>query len=155
MTCARAAVLLVALLLHGCALLNQGRTDQDLQALQALHRSAQDAYGRGELDRAGEIYEKIISQSDVDAETWFVMGNIHARKGDHVRALSAYRKALDSHGAEARVWNNISVIHLKEAWHAAQLAHKHSAGAEPAYINSKKIIETLGGLPFLSSGSAP
>lgn len=140
---------LAALLLHGCAILDRDGAGADPQLVQALHREAQEAYGRDDLDRAGAVYEKILSQSEVDSETWFVIGNIHARKGDHARAVSAYRSALSINAGDARAWNNLSVIHLKDAWLAAQAAHRNSAGKEPAFINSQKIIDVLSGLTFL------
>lgn len=142
--------LAAVLLLQGCAVLDQDGTGTvPQQVLQALHREAQQAYARDDLDRAGAVYEKILSQSEVDSETWFLIGNIHARKGDHERALFAYRSALRINAGDARVWNNLSVIHLKDAWLAAQAAHRHSADKEPAFINSQKLIEVLSGLAFL------
>ncbi len=150
MRCRRIPVLLTALLLHGCAVLDQnGAAADPQQALQALHREAQQAYAVDDLDRAGTVYEKILGQAEVDSETWFLIGNIHARKGDNARAVFAYRSALRTNAGDARVWNNLSVIHLKDAWLAAQAARRYSADKEPAFVNSQKIIDALSGLTFL------
>lgn len=144
--------LAAVLLLHGCTVLDQDSTGTvPQQVLQALHREAQQAYAIDDLDRAGAVYEKILGQTEVDSETWFLIGNIHARKGDHERAIFAYRSALRINPGDARVWNNLSVIHLKDAWLAAQTAHRHSAGKEPAFINSQKLIDVLSGLTFLGA----
>ena len=149
--------LLPVLVSYGCATTEQDRPEQDILALQGLHKSAQEAYGKGELDRAAEIYQKIISQSEVDADTWFIVGNIYVSKGDHEKALASYRKSLSINGADARVWNNISVILLKDAWGAAQLARRSSFAEDPAHLSSKRIIDALSGLNFLSpdKGGSP
>ncbi len=143
--------LLSVLVSYGCATTEQDRPEKDILALQGLHRSGQEAYGKGELDRAAEIYQKIISQSEVDADTWFIMGNIYAGKGDHDKALFSYRKSLSINSADARVWNNISVILLKDAWGAAQQARRSSFADDPAQLSSKRIIDALSGLSFLSA----
>lgn len=141
--------LLPVLVSYGCATIEPDRQEKDIFALQGLHRSAQEAYGKGELDRAAEIYQKIISQSEVDADTWFIVGNIYAGKGDHDKALFSYRKSLSINSADARVWNNISVILLKDAWGAAQQARRSSFAEDPAQLSSKRIIDALSGLNFL------
>lgn len=145
------SALIWVLVSYGCATTEQDRQEKDTLALQDLHRSAQEAYGKGELDRAAEIYQKIISQSDVDADTWFIVGNIYAGKGDHDKALFSYRKSLSINSADARVWNNISVILLKDAWGAAQQARRSSFAEDQAHFSSKKIIDALTGLSFLSA----
>jgi hypothetical protein len=136
---------------YGCATTGQDRQEKDILVLQGLHRSAQEAYGKGELDRAAEIYQKIISQSEVDADTWFIVGNIYAGKGDHDKALFSYRKSLSINSADARVWNNISVILMKDAWAAAQQARSSSFAEDPAHLSSKRIIDALSMLNFLSA----
>lgn len=141
--------LLAVLVSYGCAMTEPERQEKDILALQSLHRSAQEAYGKGELDRAAEIYQKIISQSEADADTWFIVGNIYAGKGDHDRALFSYRKSLSINSTDARVWNNISVILLKDAWGAAQQARRSSFADDPAQLSSKRIIDALSGLNFL------
>lgn len=155
MTFYRFGAVVLLLALYGCATSDQMKQDKqeaNLNVLQDLHRAAQIAYAQGELDRAADIYQKIIAQSEVDAESWFVIGNIYAGKGDHDKAIFSYRKSLSLNGFDARVWNNLSVVLLKDAWNAAQTARRGSYPEEPAQLSSKKIIDALSGLSFLSTG---
>lgn len=150
----RVAATLSVLILCGCATIMEGMKDTkeiDIVGLQDMHRSAQEAYSKGELDRAAEIYQKIISISQADAETWFIIGNIYAGKGDNETALSSYRRSLSINGADARAWNNLSFILLKDAWNAAQQARQNSVGEDPAHLSSKRIIDALSKLNFPSS----
>ena len=150
-----AFVLVAAALLTACGTVPPSQNRDNTQEIQELHAKAQAAYNSNDFALAQNIYEKIVAQTEVNGETWFMLGNIYATKGEHERALSAYKNALRVNGRDPRVWNNISVIHLKDAWEAAQTVKKLSVKEDPANIQSTKIIEVLAGLSFLSGNSPP
>ena len=125
------------------------------QQLQAMHAAAQAAYNSDDLPLAQSTYEKIVAQAEVDSETWFMLGNIYARKGEHERAIWAYKNSLRMNTQDPRVWNNISVVYLKDAWEAAQTAKKISVREDPANINSTAIVDVLSGLSFLAPNLPP
>lgn len=150
-----AFVLVAAALLTACGTVPQSENRDNTQEIQELHAKAQAAYNSNDFALAQNIYEKIVGQTEVNGETWFMLGNIYATKGEHERALSAYKNALRVNGRDPRVWNNISVIHLKDAWEAAQTVKKLSVKEDPANIQSTKITEVLAGLSFLSGNSPP
>lgn len=132
-----------------------GMGPASLEELQAMHATAQAAYNSDDLALAQSTYEKIVAQAEVDSETWFMLGNIYARKGEHERAIWAYRNSLRMNTQDPRVWNNISVVYLKDAWESAQTAKKLSVREDPANINSTAIIDVLSGLSFLASNLPP
>jgi tetratricopeptide (TPR) repeat protein len=59
-------------------------------------------YKMGDLDKAQEEYEKIISLSrgriyygDIYAKSFYMLGKIHEEQGDTTKALENYEKFLD------------------------------------------------------------
>jgi len=151
-------VMLAAVSLGACISMPEkqpGTGPVSLEELQAMHAAAQAAYNSDDLALAQSSYEKIVAQAEVDSETWFMLGNIYARKGEHERAIWAYRNSLRMNTQDPRVWNNISVVYLKDAWEAAQSAKKLSVREDPANINSTAIIDVLSGLSFLASNLPP
>lgn len=125
------------------------------EELRGLHAAAQSAYKSNDFSLAQSLYEKIVDKADVDAETWFMLGNLYARKGEHERAVWAYKNCLRLNSQDARAWNNLSVINLKDAWEAAHAARRFSLSEDPANASSAKIIEVLNELDFLPSTSPP
>jgi Flp pilus assembly protein TadD len=147
-------VLVAAALLTACGTVPPSENRDNTQEIQELHAKAQAAYNSNDFMLAQNIYEKIVAQTEVNGETWFMLGNIYATKGEHERALSAYKNALRVNGRDPRVWNNISVIHLKDAWEAAQTVKKLSVKEDPANIQSTnpKIRAGTGPKPTTSLG---
>lgn len=61
----------------------------------AIEQQAQRLYGDERLDRARELYEKLVKMRPRGSQYWAMLGVIHRRQGHLVRALKALERAVD------------------------------------------------------------
>ena len=70
--------------------------------------SAREFHLKGQLDRAEEIYAKIIKVEPKNAEAWHLIGVLMLQKGQGEISESHIVKAISLNSAEAKYYNNLS-----------------------------------------------
>ncbi len=88
----------------------------------AVDAQARRLYGDERLDRARELYEKLVRMRPKGSQYWAMLGVIHRRQGRLVRALKALEKAVD-----IEPMNRNALVNLGEA---LVLAGRPEEGAE-------------------------
>ena len=141
---------LVIGMLAGCAAIMKSDQMADTDS-QLMHREAQAAYDKGDDARAEELYKKLTTLRPQDAETWFRLGNLHARMSKPQIAQEAYLKSLSLKDNDPRTLNNLGIVMIRQAWMALVQAKLISEPNDPAFENTAVIIKTLETLPAIAS----
>ena len=79
-----------------------------------LFVDAQAAQSEGDLERAQQLLEKVISDDKKDFEAWIELGSVHFRTGKLGPAEKAYRRALELQPALIIGHHNLGKLFLQE-----------------------------------------
>jgi len=100
-----AAILAFPLLIHA-----EGTTPDE------RFLNANQLFEKGEPDKAGEIYQALVSQGFQGAELYYNLGNLHYRKGERGKAVLWYERALRLNPRDPDIQFNLSLArsHIKD-----------------------------------------
>ncbi len=110
------ALLLTAVGVTGCAAQPQPVTPAEQFA---LRKSALNAYKTGDAATAIPLLREWSEAAPDLPEPWFRLGNLHARQGRNLEAVSAYRAVLARAPGHGKALHNLAIVHLRlsrEAW---------------------------------------
>lgn len=92
-----------------------------------LRTSAQRAYIGGDLVSAEAILQQNIAGHPRDADSWFLLGNIHLRRGHYEAAQGAYQQAALLKPEQGAIWHNLALVHIRLATQTLLKGMEHQA----------------------------
>lgn len=81
----------------------------------SLRVSAQRAYQSGDFISAESMLRRNLSIHQRDADSWFLLANIHLRSGQYAAAQHAYQQAALYKPEQAAIWHNLALVHIRLA----------------------------------------
>ena len=99
----RISLLIVVLLLNGCALYSPPKQGEPVGPAEILLAQAQDKTAAGESEQAVALIERALRLEPRKAEGWLALAQLHFDAGDLRRAEQFARRALQFAGADKRL----------------------------------------------------
>lgn len=147
--------------LAGCAG-HGARPPQDHAAAAAQdEQAARRAYASGDIRRAADLYESVVSVAPDDADAWFRLGNARFRLQRLDDAGVAYERAIKLKPDDAQALYNLGVVRLKQAQAAMVASAQAGEPGDDLRRDSGGIVQRLArvaddvGTRNKGSGGAP
>ena len=101
---------LVAFLAVGTSFASEG------DSLNGRFAAANQLFEKGDMVKAGEIYQSLIAQGFEGAELYYNLGNLHYRRGERGKAVLWYERAarLKPRDADIRFNRTLARSHIKD-----------------------------------------
>jgi tetratricopeptide (TPR) repeat protein len=113
---------------------NSGDADHMRKAL-ALASEAEAAWKAGKDDRAIELYQQSLAQSQDLALVWSNLGALLMKKENYLDAAEAFKSAADLSPNDARPFYNLGVIYQRTHWEQTALEYYIKAlERQPNYL---------------------
>lgn len=108
-----------------------------------LKNGAAEDYSAGDYDAAMKKYERLLSRAPDDAEGWFRLGNIHARRQEPEKAAAAYEKTLSLEPSFSPAWRNLAVIRLRQGRAALIMSQAGLPEDHPLNESNRRMLDLL------------
>ena len=104
----------------------------------ALVKSGEQAFVAGNLDKAAEIFKKVVKSFPKDYRGYFYSAMVLAQQGKKDEAEKMYRKALEKKPDLPEALNNLAVIlQEKKKFKEAEKLFKAALKADPDYFEAR------------------
>ena len=125
----------------------------DLAEVMELRTQANTAYSAEDWDAAEKAYRELVEKVPAEAENWFRLGNIHARRQKYNEAVVFYREALVREPGHARAWHNLGITQLRVATMTFMEMQNYTEAGDPAAARARQIVD--GVTRMLEESNAP
>jgi tetratricopeptide (TPR) repeat protein len=142
-------LLSILILTSACNLQNtktEAEADMSLEELISLRKNAEDAYQQGEWEMAIGFYTELTQKVEKDSQSWFKLGNAHARLNHSGAALQAYQKALSLDQNNSKIWHNMGIVQLKLATNTFVEMQRHTTANDPLSIRANLVVNAISDL---------
>jgi TolA-binding protein len=120
---------------------------------------ASQAFKKGDLSRARQIYEAIVTRNPTDSEAVAALGDVARAQGDSSGAISNYKRAITVNpsylpallGLADTQWASGDKASAMRGY--GDIADRFPEGTYPAYV--KQRIDAAGSPPALTAKPAP
>jgi len=136
-------LVVLVLLLSGCAAFRGGPVEPRTAEIAAAREAGERAYAAHEWDAAEPHYRTLVGAIPQDAELWFRLGNIYARVDKPDAAVAAYREALVRDGDMAKAWFNMGVVQLRQAANSFLKLGAHVDPEDPVTQQGSEAYEAI------------
>ncbi len=123
------SMLVIALLLSGCAALQPQPAHRDVLALNA---EAMAAYHDEDWDAARDAYERLLEADPARALAWYRLGNLQTREEALDAAIASYREALRLQPDYPEARHNLGLVMIRRG--AEQLRQGRRELNRPALV---------------------
>ena len=144
-------VLLVIVILTGCAGAHKKQNNNTSVNLVQLENKAEAAYVAGHLDLAEGMYRQLLSVRDNYAPAWFRLGNIYTRSNRLKAAVAAYQRCIQIDNEHEKAWFNLAIARMRQSTEVLIQAQPHMASGSKT---KEKMDELFIQLMKLQTGKA-